>query len=124
MTDTQEATEALVERADCPKCIASKFTCDEHFAGELATRAKVAMIAGDLGEAGYLIDRLSALRQQPSCDVLREALNAIIDRGPERDIKWAGMTARDIALAALKAETRQCTDLADNACDCIDATKD
>ena len=30
-----------------------------------------------------------------------EALNAIIDRGPERDQKWAGMTAKDIARAAL-----------------------
>jgi len=32
---------------------------------------------------------------------LREALNAIIDRGPERDEKWAGMSAKDIARFAL-----------------------
>jgi hypothetical protein len=34
-------------------------------------------------------------------DKLEEALNAIIDRAPERNIKWAGMTARDIAIHAL-----------------------
>jgi hypothetical protein len=34
-------------------------------------------------------------------DKLEEALNAIIDRAPERDIKWAGMTARDIAIHTL-----------------------
>lgn len=33
---------------------------------------------------------------------LTAALDAIIDRGTERDVKWAGMSARDIALAALK----------------------
>lgn len=33
--------------------------------------------------------------------LFREALNAIVDRAPERDVKWAGMTARDIALFAL-----------------------
>lgn len=38
-------------------------------------------------------------------DRMREGLNAIIDRGPERDIKWAGMTARDIARAALSPTT-------------------
>jgi len=34
-------------------------------------------------------------------DKLEEALNAIIDRALERDIKWAGMTARDIAIHTL-----------------------
>ena len=34
-------------------------------------------------------------------DAMREALRAIIDRGPERDPKWAGMTARDIAMKAI-----------------------
>ena len=34
-------------------------------------------------------------------DKLEEALNAIVDRAPERDIKWAGMTARDIAIHTL-----------------------
>lgn len=46
---------------------------------------------------------LSALRQPTQTDALREALEAIIARGPERDVKWAGMTARDIAIAALNA---------------------
>jgi len=31
----------------------------------------------------------------------REAFNTIMDRGPERDTKWAGMNARDIARNAL-----------------------
>lgn len=37
---------------------------------------------------------------------LVEALQAIGQRGPERDKKWAGMTARDIALATLQGTER------------------
>ncbi|CAB5222862.1 hypothetical protein UFOVP368_39 [uncultured Caudovirales phage] len=37
---------------------------------------------------------------------LREALNAIVDRGPEQDSKWFGMTAKNIAIAALAGETQ------------------
>lgn len=37
---------------------------------------------------------------------LREALNAIIDRVPERDAKWSGMNARDIAIAAMRLQDR------------------
>ena len=33
---------------------------------------------------------------------LREGFNAILDRGPEREPKWAGMTAKDIAIYCLK----------------------
>ena len=36
-------------------------------------------------------------------DGLVEALEAIIDRAPERDRKWFGMTAKDIATQALAA---------------------
>ena len=36
--------------------------------------------------------------------VLEEALNAIIDRAPERDLKWTGMSAKDIAIFALGGE--------------------
>lgn len=36
-------------------------------------------------------------------DELVEALEAIIDRAPERDRKWFGMTAKDIATQALAA---------------------
>jgi hypothetical protein len=32
-----------------------------------------------------------------------EALEAIVQRAPERDPKWTGMTARDIALSALQS---------------------
>lgn len=32
---------------------------------------------------------------------LEEALNAILDRGPERDRKWIGMSAKDIARTTL-----------------------
>ena len=35
---------------------------------------------------------------------LREGLNAIIDRGVERDQKWMGMNARDIARTALEKQ--------------------
>jgi hypothetical protein len=34
-----------------------------------------------------------------------EGLNAIIERAPERDIKWAGMNAHDIARAALSPKS-------------------
>ena len=37
---------------------------------------------------------------------MEEALRAIIDRAPERDVKWAGMTPRDIAFAALTNKER------------------
>lgn len=43
----------------------------------------------------------------PALEAAREALDAIIDRGPERDRKWFGMTAKDIALATLPAITEQ-----------------
>jgi hypothetical protein len=38
---------------------------------------------------------------------LREGLNAIIDRAPERDIKWAGMNAHDIARSALSPKSEK-----------------
>jgi hypothetical protein len=44
---------------------------------------------------------LSAMGVSDEVVRLREALNAIIDRAPERDPKWAGMNARDIARQAL-----------------------
>lgn len=40
-------------------------------------------------------------------EALREALEAIIARGPERDVKWFGMTARDIAIHALTTKPAQ-----------------
>jgi hypothetical protein len=39
-----------------------------------------------------------------AADVIKEAvesLTAMVARAPERDTKWAGMTARDIALVTL-----------------------
>jgi len=46
-------------------------------------------------------------QQRARIITLEEALNAIIDRAPERDSKWAGMTARDIALYALQTKLAQ-----------------
>ena len=44
---------------------------------------------------------IEAMGVSDEVERLREALNAIIDRAPERDPKWAGMNARDIARQAL-----------------------
>jgi len=41
--------------------------------------------------------------QTDALKIAREAFEAIIARGPERDFKWTGMTPRDIALNALAA---------------------
>lgn len=62
-----------------------------------AAKAAAAVIAAD--RAG-LVARIAELE---------EGLNAILDRGPERDKKWFGMTAKDIARAALK-DTRHDAD--------------
>ena len=47
-------------------------------------------------------DRIEALTAEN--ERLREGLNAIIDRGVERDQKWMGMNARDIARTALEKQ--------------------
>jgi hypothetical protein len=49
-----------------------------------------------------LADRIEALTAE--VERLREGLNAIIDRGVERDQKWMGMNARDIARTALEKQ--------------------
>jgi hypothetical protein len=61
-------------------------------------------------EAADEIERLRAALSEAAMRLerYREALEAIIDRGPERNVKWAGMTARDIAIAALKASASPC----------------
>ena len=52
--------------------------------------------------AARAADRIEALTAEN--ERLREGLNAIIDRGVERDQKWMGMNARDIARAALEKQ--------------------
>jgi hypothetical protein len=47
-------------------------------------------------------DRLKALTAEN--ERLREGLNAIIDRGVERDQKWMGMNGRDIARTTLEKQ--------------------
>ena len=77
-------------RADCPKCVASKFACDEHYSGmtqgdrELIERAKWYRETnlGTSAPVGYelmgnLIDRLQALSAE--VERLREALAEIRD---------------------------------------------
>ena len=53
-----------------------------------------------LRELPVMLDALTTLSAR--VETLEEGLNAIIDRGPERDIKWAGMSAKDIALHTLQ----------------------
>lgn len=49
-----------------------------------------------------LLERVAELEAEN--ERLREGLNAILDRGPERDHKWIGMSAKDIARVALKGQ--------------------
>lgn len=48
-------------------------------------------------------ERDEALRR---CERLREGLLTIRQRAPERDLKWMGMSATDIARAALEGDER------------------
>jgi hypothetical protein len=55
-----------------------------------------------LHRADILRNRIEALTAEN--ERWREGLNAIIDRGVERDQKWMGMNARDIARAVLEKQ--------------------
>ncbi len=47
---------------------------------------------------------LATTQSQAREEMLREALEAIVARGPERDLKWAGMSSKDIAIYALSRQ--------------------
>ena len=64
----------------------------------LATGGEPALSSWQIESIEADLSTLAAMQER--IERLEEGLNAIIDRGPERDIKWAGMTARDIARTA------------------------
>lgn len=71
------------------------------FAADCARRRLPLNESGRFEPTEHLWINHSASHQAPAADALVEALEAITLRAPERDVKWAGMTARDIALFAL-----------------------
>lgn len=56
-----------------------------------------------LVSSGYEVPAASIPMNQAAevIETMQEALEAILDR-PERDLKWAGMTPKDIALVTLR----------------------
>ncbi|MEN9936024.1 MAG: hypothetical protein RLZZ387_2603 [Chloroflexota bacterium] len=80
----------------------SQLVCDKAAARIGQQAARIVLLEKALEEHGGRYWEARYRDEAAENKRLREGFNAILDRGPEREPKWAGMTAKDIAIYCLK----------------------